>query len=79
MKIAGVTEAIEDEVNNIAFLDPFREIDLIESDMSFEKYHQCLSEVHDYSGCFLKKNYLEQAGGTFRSEGQYFHFHARQR
>ena len=57
---AGVTQAIEGRVSSLSSLDPFQDIDPMESDVSLEEHQQYLGEDRGYSTCFIAENSNEE-------------------
>ena len=57
---SGVTQAIEYGVNSLPALDPFKEIDPMESYVSFKEHQQYLRADREHAKCFFSWNGLEE-------------------
>ena len=57
---AGVTQAINGGADNLPTLDPFQDIDPMESHVDFENHQEYLTEERDYSTCFIVEGTQEE-------------------
>ena len=67
-----VTQAIEHGVNSLPVLDPFKEIDPMESYVSFEEHQRYLSADREYAVCFIAGTRLEEGKGEGTADDIYW-------
>ena len=59
-------------ISNLPALDPFQEIDPIESYVSFEEHQRYLSADREYAESFIAGNRLEEGKGEGTSDDIYW-------